>query len=210
MHCWPGKLKTLLTKTASVNSLYIYISVCVYIYIYSCVSTLPQLFILYGTSKLLDRLGRKPLMLFSMLSLSLCLFSVGLISWQLNDNLKYGLIKQIVSVVLILLARLSFSVGLGPVPAIWSPELLTSDVRAKAMGAASTVNWLANGMVTMSFLPLARLEQRYVWNDVGGDGGNLVLIYWVYVVFLLVGAWFVCKRVKETAGMELHDLARLA
>jgi hypothetical protein len=110
---------------------------------------------------------------------------------------------------LVLLARISFSIGLGPVPAIWSPELLPASVRTNAMGLASTVNWLTNGVVTMSFLPLVRWEQRVVWGENDDDdemnGGRLVFIYWMYACLLIFGALFVYLFCPETAGRELDD-----
>ncbi len=96
------------------------------------------------------------------------------------------------SVVMILVFVSFFEVGLGPIPWLIGAEIFPNRIRSEAMGISSTINWMSNFAVGLSFPSLSLALGPYSFVPFG-----LVLL----VAFVLQ-YWFV----PETQGKSLEEI----
>ncbi|KAL9271416.1 putative plastidic glucose transporter 2 [Drosera capensis] len=138
---------------------------------------------------LMDKVGRKLLLLFSFLGMAV---SMGLqvaaaSTYASNPGAVY------LSVGGMLLFVLTFALGAGPVPGLLLPEIFPSRIRAKAMAFCMSVHWVINFFVGLLFLRL--LEQL-----------GAQLLYSIFCTFCLMAAAFVKRNVLETKGKTLQEI----
>ncbi|GAA5840809.1 hypothetical protein JCM9279_001227 [Rhodotorula babjevae] len=112
--------------------------VSLYVTLVNLVMTFPAVF-------LIDRLGRRSLLLVSLSAMSL---STAVLGWAINTEhfavASTGIIAFVVS----------FAVGLGPVPFVLIGELPPKEASSATASIAVAVNWLSNLAVGIGFLPL--------------------------------------------------------
>jgi SP family galactose:H+ symporter-like MFS transporter len=139
--------------------------------------------------RLVDRVGRRPLLLIGMAGMILSLGVLGLAF--LLPNLLSVLGWIAVGSLVIYVG--SFAVGLGPVFWLLISEIYPLKIRGLAMSIASIVNWGANLVVALTFLTLTQV--------LGRPG-----TFWLYGL-VGVGAWlFAYFLVPETKGRTLEDI----
>jgi SP family galactose:H+ symporter-like MFS transporter len=138
---------------------------------------------------LLDRVGRRPLLLVG---------QAGMIAGLIVLGLAFALPRLGGFLGPIALASLmvyvgSFAVGLGPVFWLLIAEIYPLKVRGRAMSVATVANWAANLIVTLTFLSLVQTAGR--------PGA-----FWVYGG-IGIGAWaFSYLMVPETKGHSLEEI----
>ena len=154
----------------------------------SGISALPQLLCLFAVSAVLDRIGRRQMLISSAATLALMMFCLAYIS---DDNNNH--IPQIISVVVILLTRLSFSIGLGPVVPIYAAEVLPNELRSRGMSLAVFMNWFCNMTITFTFLPLSNLI-------------GTARMFLFYGCISAVGAAILYLTMHETKGRTLSGV----
>ncbi|XP_058114194.1 probable plastidic glucose transporter 2 isoform X2 [Magnolia sinica] len=138
---------------------------------------------------LMDKLGRKVLLLGSFLGMAVAMgFQVMAASFNLPGSGTLYL-----SVGGILLFVLTFAMGAGPVPGLLLPEILPNRIRAKAMAICMSVHWVVNFFVGLLFLRL--LEQL-----------GPQLLYSIFGTFCLLAVIFVKRNVIETKGKSLQEI----
>lgn len=140
---------------------------------------------------LIDRVGRRPLLLAGTAGMVVSLVALGLffrLGW-LQDH------APVMALGALLLYIASFAVGLGPVFWLMISEIYPLNVRGRAESAASVVNWATNFAVSFTFLSLVSL--------VGRSG-----TFWIYAGIGVVTLWFILTRVPETKGRSLEDIQR--
>ncbi|XP_019194140.1 PREDICTED: probable plastidic glucose transporter 2 [Ipomoea nil] len=138
---------------------------------------------------LMDRLGRKMLLIWSFWGMVVAMASQVLAACSFTT----GSIKVYLSVGGILLDVLSFSLGAGPVPSLLLSEIFPGWIRAKAMALCMAVHWMVNFFVGLLFLQL--LEQL----------GPRIL-YTAFGTFSLIAVIFVERNVVETKGKTLQEI----
>lgn len=138
---------------------------------------------------LMDKLGRKVLLLGSFIGMAV---SLG-IQVAAASSFVSGSVSSYMSAAGMLLVVLAFSLGAGPVPGLLLSEIFPSRIRAKAMALCMAVHWVINFFVGLLFLQL--LEQL----------GPKVL-YTIFATFCLIGAAFVKRNVVETKGKSLQEI----
>ena len=137
--------------------------------------------------RLIDRLGRRPLLLISLVGMLVSLAALGLAfvaSWS-----------PVLTLVFILLYIVAFAVGMGPVFWVLLGELFPSRDRAVGVSAGSNANWASNFLVSLVFLPLVN------WIGTGET-------FWVFGAVCAFGIWFVNRYVPETREREFPDIDR--
>lgn len=97
---------------------------------------------------------------------------------------------------LVMAYLLAFSVGVGPVPWAVNSEIYALRFRGTANGIAGTVNWLANGLVSQSFLLL--VHALHAW-------GAFTLLS----AIAAAGALWVFWNLPETKGLHLCEVQSL-
>lgn len=141
---------------------------------------------------LLDRVGRRPLLLTGTAGMVVGMVVVAL---AFLGGGQLGGTSAIVAVIGLLVYTGSFAVGLGPVFWLLIAEIYPLRIRGRAMSVATIANWAANFVVTISFLSLV--------NAIGGFGvflmfAGLTAVAWVYF-------W---RKVPETKGRSLQQIER--
>jgi sugar porter (SP) family MFS transporter len=136
---------------------------------------------------LLDRVGRRPLLLISLGGMSLSLAALGL------GFAVGGVALKWIGVISLAVYIASFAIGLGPVFWLLISEIYPLNVRGQAASVATMANWLSNFFVSLTFLSLL--------NTLGS-----VSTFLLYAVLSLAGLWFCFRFVPETKGVPLESI----
>ena len=139
--------------------------------------------------QLIDRVGRRPLLLVSLAGMALSLFVLGLAFSlpQLSGSLGW------IAVASLMVYVGSFAVGLGPVFWLMLSEIYPLRIRGRAMSVGTVANWSANLIVALSFLTLTQVLGKPA-------------TFWLYGV-VSIGAWlFAFFLVPETKGRSLEEI----
>ncbi|MEU2203751.1 sugar porter family MFS transporter [Microbacterium oleivorans] len=147
---------------------------------------------------LVDRVGRKPILLTGSVLMTLSLATMALaFAFAVTVDGEVSLAGAWGPVALI--AANLFVVGFG---ASWGPlvwvllgEIFPSRIRGKALGVAAGAQWIANFLITVSFPAMSS------W--------SLPLTYGMYALFAALSFVYVAWRVPETKGMELEQTETL-
>jgi MFS transporter, SP family, galactose:H+ symporter len=138
---------------------------------------------------LIDRVGRRPLLVISLTGMGVSLAALGLGFAIGGETLKWiGLFSLAVYIA-------SFAIGLGPVFWLLISEIFPLNVRGQAASVATMANWLSNFVVSLTFLSLL--------NALGS-----VWTFLLYAVLCVVGIWFCVRFVPETKGVPLEWIER--
>lgn len=135
--------------------------------------------------KLVDRMGRRPLLLISLTGMLAMLVLLGF-SYVVDLGSGLSLLFMVIYIA-------SFAVGLGPVFWVLIGELFPPSARAAGSGASTAVNWASNFAVSLAFLPLA---------DVIGQGET----FWIFAVVVAFTLWFVGRYVPETRDRGFDEV----
>ncbi|MGZ7047669.1 MAG: sugar porter family MFS transporter [Methanobacterium sp.] len=141
---------------------------------------------------LIDRVGRRPLLLFGLVGMVISLIILGL-SFAL-PGLSGSL--GILAVLSLMLYVGSFAIGLGPVFWLMISEIYPLKIRGRAMSTATVVNWGMNLLVAITFLSLIQI--------LGASG-----TFWLYSIISVFAILFVYYRVPETKGKSLEEIEKL-
>jgi sugar porter (SP) family MFS transporter len=139
--------------------------------------------------QLIDRVGRRPLLLVSLAGMSISLIVLGLAFRlpQLSGSLGW------IAVTSLMLYVGSFAVGLGPVFWLILSEIYPLRIRGRAMSVGTLANWSANLIVALSFLTLTHVMGK-------------AATFWLYGI-VSIGAWlFAFFLVPETKGKTLEQI----
>jgi sugar porter (SP) family MFS transporter len=141
---------------------------------------------------LLDRVGRRTLLISGTCGMAVGLTVIGLVFAIGGDSLSGG--AAIVAIVALLFYTGSFAIGLGPVFWLLISEIYPARVRASAMSVATFANWAANFVVTISFLTLLSAIT---------NAGTFFLFGFLTIVAVL----YFWRRVPETKGLRLEEIS---
>ena len=139
--------------------------------------------------QLIDRVGRRPLLLVSLAGMVLSLAVLGLAFSlpQLSGSLGWLALASLMVYVG------SFAVGLGPVFWLMLSEIYPLRIRGRAMSVGTLANWGANLVVAVSFLTLTQVLGKSV-------------TFWMFGL-ISIGAWFFAfALVPETKGRTLEQI----
>jgi sugar porter (SP) family MFS transporter len=141
---------------------------------------------------LLDKVGRRPLLLSGTAGMAVGMVIVAL-SFLGGSTLHGGL--AIVAIIGLLIYTGSFAIGLGPVFWLLIAEIYPLRIRGAAMSVASMANWAANFVVTVSFLTLL--------SAISGVG-----VFFLFGFLTLVALAYFWRKVPETKGRSLQEIER--
>lgn len=141
-----------------------------------------------------DKVGRKPLLIFGGLTMGLSMLVLGSMFHSNNTG--------IAALIAICAFLAGFAVSFGPVVWIMLTEIYPAAIKQQAMSLAVAAQWIANLLVSGTFPML-----------LGHDGLNLSyhhgFAFWVYGTIGLIAAFVVMKFVPETRGVDSDLLAVL-
>ena len=146
---------------------------------------------------LVDRIGRKPLLLVGSVGMAVSLglmaavFAAGVLG--ANGNLQLEGNAGLVALIAANLYVIFFNATWGPVMWIMLGEMFPNQIRGSGLAFSGLSQWVVNFAITMAFpVMLASI----------GLGGT----YAIYAAFALVSTVFVAKFTYETKGLELEDM----
>lgn len=130
-----------------------------------------------------DKLGRKPLMIFGSLSLAI-LYTISAILLQSRSPFAAWPLLAAIGV---------YAMTLGPVTWVLISEIFPNHIRGAATSVAVTSLWLSYALLVFTFPILARNLGAYT-------------PFYIYAGVCVVGFLFIKLKVKETKGQTLEDL----
>lgn len=150
------------------------------------------------TIAVIDKIGRKPLLLIGSAGMAVTLFvmvyafSQG--SLDPNDLTKLVLSKELgmVAVVAANLYVIFFNVSWGPVMWVMLGEMFPNQIRGSALAVAGFFQWFSNYLIAQTFPVMA------AWSLTGS--------YTFYAVCAVISFFLVQKFIHETKGKELEEM----
>lgn len=138
---------------------------------------------------LIDRVGRRPLLLVGIAGM---IASLGVLGYAFYA-LAHGKSFATVAVVTLMCYVAMFAISLGPIFWLLIAEIYPLKIRGSAEGVAAGANWAANFVVSLTFLTLVE--------TIGASWS-----FWLYAA-LAVAAWiFSFLLVPETKGRTLEEI----
>ncbi|XP_069974162.1 facilitated trehalose transporter Tret1 [Penaeus vannamei] len=154
-----------------------------------------------GGSVLVDRAGRKKLLIISAAVMALSIVGMG--GFAFANRTSSPLPDQraapvsaigVIPLVLLVVFISAFSVGLGPVPWLMMGELFPSNARETAASLSTACNWISAFLITLIFYPMT--------TSLGEHG-----TYWVFGCICVLALAFSASVVPETKGRTLLQIS---
>ena len=150
-----------------------------------------------GAIALVDKIGRKPLLLIGSAGMAVTLsvvayaFSTAVTGADGAVSLPghNGLMALIAANLYVIFFNLSW----GPIMWVMLGEMFPNQIRGSGLAVAGFAQWIANAAISVSFPSLA-VSPGLVWTYMG------------YALFAAISFFFVRKMVYETKGRELEDM----
>ncbi|BGP38832.1 Bifunctional purine biosynthesis protein PurH [Rhodotorula kratochvilovae] len=146
--------------------------VSLYVTLVNLIMTFPAIF-------LIDRLGRRSLLLLSLGCMSV---STAVLGWSINTQHFAVASAGIIAFVM------SFAIGLGPVPFVLVGEMPPKEASSATASIAVAVNWTSNLVVGIGFLPLRD------W--LAGSDGRSGSVFFVFTAAMALGVAVVGRLVR--------------
>ncbi|OQR91760.1 proton myo-inositol cotransporter [Thraustotheca clavata] len=89
-----------------------------------------------------------------------------------------------------------FASGMGSMPWTINAEIYPLSMRTTAISIATSVNWVSNLIVSLTFLSLI-------------EGTTTYITFWIYCVIAILGATYIFYALPETKGVPLEDMDTL-
>ncbi|CAN1839138.1 Putative polyol transporter 1 [Linum perenne] len=146
---------------------------------------------------LLDRIGRRPLLLTSYAGMVISLVTLGGSLTVINRDPTRSIPWAVgLAVVTVLSAVAFFSIGAGPIAMVYSAEVFPLRLRAQGISLGMAVNRVVSGAISMSFLSL------YKAITIGGA-------FFLFAGIAAVGLVFFFLFYPETQGKTLEEIEGL-
>ena len=137
---------------------------------------------------LIDKLGRRPLMLITSVGMGVSLALLGLAFYleQFQGPWVLALVLAYVA---------AFELGMGPVVWVLMSEIFPTRIRGRAMSIATVCLWIACFLVSATF--------PWMLETLKGPA-----TFWLYAAMCVVSFLFVSRFVPETKGKTLEEIER--
>jgi SP family sugar:H+ symporter-like MFS transporter len=143
---------------------------------------------------LIDRVGRRPLLLAGSAGMALMLATMTVVFTSasiVNGRPDLDIASGVIALVAADLFVIAFGISWGPVLWVLLGEMFPNRIRSAALGLASGVQWMANWTIVVTFPALRHA---------------LGLAYGCYALCAVLSLLFVWRWVRETNGMSLEDM----
>ncbi|MGB3464095.1 MAG: sugar porter family MFS transporter [Cyclobacteriaceae bacterium] len=146
---------------------------------------------------LIDKLGRKPLLVIGSVGMSISLLLV-VIAFSTGNFVEEGEIKLSdnmgkLALVAANLYVIFFNFSWGPVMWVMLGEMFPNQLRGSGLAVAGLSQWISNFIITLTF-PI-------ILSSFG-----LSVAYSIYTLFAVISIFFVIRFVNETKGKELEEM----
>ena len=149
---------------------------------------------------LVDKVGRRPILLFGSVGMAVALGSMTLAFSQaqiVDDKPSLEGAWGIIALIGANLFVVAFGASWGPLVWVLLGEIFPTRIRGRALGVAAAAQWLTNFAVTMTFPIISQ--------DV-----SLTLAYGLYAAFAALSFFFVFFKIPETKGVALEETGSLS
>jgi SP family sugar:H+ symporter-like MFS transporter len=147
---------------------------------------------------LVDRVGRKPILLTGsvLMTLSLATMALAFAFAETVDGKPslpgaWGPIALVAANLFVV----GFGASWGPLVWVLLGEIFPTRIRGKALGVAAAAQWVANFLITVSFPVMS--------------GWSLPVTYGMYALFAALSFFYVAWKIPETKGMALEQAETL-
>jgi SP family sugar:H+ symporter-like MFS transporter len=148
------------------------------------------------TIALIDKIGRKPLLLIGSAGMAATLFAMVFAfangTLDAGGNLQLSSSLGWVALIAANLYVIFFNVSWGPVMWVMLGEMFPNQIRGSALAVAGFAQWFSNYLIAQTFPIMA------AWSLAGS--------YTFYAVSAVISFFLVQKFIKETKGKELEEM----
>ncbi|GAA0734766.1 sugar porter family MFS transporter [Sphingomonas japonica] len=149
------------------------------------------------TVALVDKIGRKPLLLIGSAGMTVTLFALvyafGNGTLDADGNLQLNEQLGILALIAANLYVIFFNVSWGPIMWVMLGEMFPNQLRGSALAVCGFAQWFSNYLIAQSFPVMAA-------------GLGLAVTYSFYAVAALISFFLVQKFIIETKGKELEEM----
>ncbi|GFR31422.1 facilitated trehalose transporter Tret1 [Trichonephila clavata] len=153
-----------------------------------------QVVVTLFSNNIVDRAGRKILLILSSSLMSVSLTVLGTYYYISADDKVFQLRYDWIPLCSLISFLFAFALGFGSIPALMAAEMIPLRARSTIGGLILFANSTFAFIITKTFSELEDLVHNY---------GT----FWTYAALSLVGCFFVILVVPETKGKELEDIA---
>lgn len=153
----------------------------------------------FVSSLVVDRLGRRILLLLSALIMCICSLALGVYFYLKDIHGEGSDVIQAISWIPLLSLSLfivAFSIGFGPIPWMMAGELCLINIKAFVSSTAGTLNWLLSFAVTSTFSAL-RVSM------------GMGQVFWIFSSIMVLAFLFIFFIVPETKGKSVDEIQLL-
>ncbi|WP_176592780.1 sugar porter family MFS transporter [Sphingobium sp. EM0848] len=150
-----------------------------------------------GTIALVDRIGRKPLLLIGSAGMAVTLATVAYAFSTAITGETGGVMlpgnNGLIALIAANLYVIFFNMSWGPIMWVMLGEMFPNQIRGSGLAVSGFAQWIANAAISVSFPALA-------------VSPGLPVTYAGYAIFAAISFFFVRALVHETKGRELEDM----
>ncbi|CAH0721282.1 unnamed protein product, partial [Brenthis ino] len=146
----------------------------------------------YISSLLIEKAGRRILLLQSCIIMGICLIVLGTYFKLQESGVNVASVGWLPLLCLVLFI-VSFSLGFGPIPWMMMAELFPVEFRGTASGITVITNWCLVFVVTLCF-PLMK------------DAIGIYSCFWFFSGFMIICVFFVFFLIPETKGKTVSQI----
>jgi MFS transporter, SP family, sugar:H+ symporter len=169
-------------------------------FLFSTITAVTNVAVTFIAIALIDKVGRKPLLLIGSAGMTVTLGIMALAFTQSTGSGADVTLEGAWGVIALIAANLFvvfFGATWGPLVWVLLGEMFPNRIRAAALGVAAAMQWIANFTITLTFPPMLN-----AWGP--------SIPYLLYAIFAALSFVFVLSRVAETKGIELEDMGEEA
>ncbi|WP_207345870.1 sugar porter family MFS transporter [Arthrobacter sp. E3] len=164
----------------------------------SVVTALVNVLVTLVAIALVDRIGRRPILLTGSIGMALSLGTMALAfaaATGTGANISLPGAWAPIALIAANVFVVCFGASWGPLVWVLLGEIFPARIRARALGLAAAAQWIANFLVTLSFPVMASV--------------SLPMTYGMYAVIAAASFFFVMFKIPETNGMSLEQAETL-
>jgi len=165
-------------------------------FLFSTITSVTNVAVTFIAIALIDKVGRKPLLLIGSAGMTVTLGVMALAFTQSTGTGSDVTLEGSWGVIALVAANafvVFFGATWGPLVWVLLGEMFPNRIRAAALGVAAAMQWISNFTITLTFPPMLS-----AWGP--------SVPYLLYAIFAALSFVFVLSRVAETKGIELEDM----
>lgn len=146
-------------------------------------------------SMVIDRAGRRPLLLLSASVMAICAATLGAYFYVKKVSPETAKTIGLIPIGSLSLFVIVFSLGFGPIPWLFVSEIFPPQIKGSACSIACLFNWVSVFFVTRFYSDLQA--------EFGAYG-----TFWIFAGISVAGTFFVWSLLIETKGKSMEEIQR--